>query len=95
MERESINPQFSPDNNWLVFQSSAIDMTTNILAEGPYHLYAIVLPIDGRNPFSHQPTNMVRLLSHDPLSPKKNGLTGNATGNVAKGAHATTQPPPT
>jgi hypothetical protein len=82
MERESINPQFSPDNAWLLFQSRAVNMTTNVVAEGPYQLYAIVLPIDGQNPFPHQPTNMVRLLSHDPLSLKRNGLAGNATGAV-------------
>lgn len=82
IERESIEPQFSPDNNWLVFQSRAINMTTNVLTEGPYQLFGIVLPIDGKNPFPHQPTNAVRLISHDPLSLKKNGLAGNATGFV-------------
>jgi Tol biopolymer transport system component len=60
----SMNPQFSPNGRWLVFQSLATDLTTNLVSPGYGQLFGY-----------HLPTRTTHLLS---CRPDGTGLTNHA-----------------
>jgi Tol biopolymer transport system component len=79
--KSSINPAFSPDNNWALFQSLSTDLTTNVVNGTNYQLFAVIPPFDGKNPFPQQGTNVLRLISYSNAF-RHPGLSADATGAV-------------